>query len=393
MKNTGSLNNLSSVSLVRCKTYDPAVLKKALLTSLELIGGIDKFIKKGMKVLLKPNVMMPKPFGFPANTHPLFLQAVIELFKEKGAEIRVGESSAGSQAGITFTKRALKMSGIEDIALASGSRLVNFDLDQVVQIEVSNSYVSSIPIANSVREADLVVSLPKLKTHTYANIITGTVKNIYGTIPGQIKAEFHRRAPKPEQFYTIIRDLYGAVLPGLTIFDAVVGMEGNGPSAGKERPIGFIIASSDGVAADAIASELINVPSLRVLTTRLCAEANLGKGKIEEIEILGEDLQKVILKDFKLPGSTVINPFLYRIILTLTKTQPAIDHKKCTLCKTCADSCPMKVIAEEDKKMVISRKDCIRCFCCAEVCPEHAIKPKRKNIMGDILSKLMLSRW
>jgi uncharacterized protein (DUF362 family)/Pyruvate/2-oxoacid:ferredoxin oxidoreductase delta subunit len=346
-----------------------------------------------MKVLLKPNVMMPKPFGFPANTHPLFLQAVIELFKEKGAEIRVGESSAGSQAGITFTKRALKMSGIEDIALASGSRLVNFDLDQVVQIEVSNSYVSSIPIANSVREADLVVSLPKLKTHTYANIITGTVKNIYGTIPGQIKAEFHRRAPKPEQFYTIIRDLYGAVLPGLTIFDAVVGMEGNGPSAGKERPIGFIIASSDGVAADAIASELINVPSLRVLTTRLCAEANLGKGKIEEIEILGEDLQKVILKDFKLPGSTVINPFLYRIILTLTKTQPAIDHKKCTLCKTCADSCPMKVIAEEDKKMVISRKDCIRCFCCAEVCPEHAIKPKRKNIMGDILSKLMLSRW
>jgi len=393
MKNTGSLNNLSQVSLVRCKTYDLAVLKKALLASLELIGGIDKFIKRGMKVLLKPNVMMPKPFGFPANTHPLFLQAVIELFKEKGAEIRVGESSAGSQAGITFTKRALKMSGIEDIALASGSRLVNFDLDQVVQTEVNNPYISSIPIANSVREADLVVSLPKLKTHTYANIITGTVKNIYGTIPGQIKAEFHRRAPKPEQFYTIIRDLYGAVLPGLTIFDAVVGMEGNGPSAGKERPIGFIIASSDGVAADAIASELINVPSLRVLTTRLCAEANLGKGKIEEIEILGEDLQKVILKDFKLPGSTVINPFLYRIILTLTKTQPAIDHKKCTLCKTCADSCPMKVIAEEDKKMVISRKDCIRCFCCAEVCPEHAIKPKRKNIMGDILSKLMLSRW
>jgi uncharacterized protein (DUF362 family)/Pyruvate/2-oxoacid:ferredoxin oxidoreductase delta subunit len=383
----------SQVSLIKCSDYDLALLKQKIYLALELIGGVNKFIQKGMKVLIKPNIMMPKKYGFPANTHPLFLKAVIQIFKESGAQITVGESSAGSQAGVTFTKKALKISGTEEVAETEGVKLVNFDFDQVCLTEIKNPHVHSIPIAKTVFEADLVVSLPKLKTHTFANIITGAIKNIYGVIPGQIKAEYHRLAPRPEQFFTIIRDLFGVVRPGLTIFDAIEGMEGDGPSAGEARQIGYIIASEDAVAADAVATELINVPSMKVLTTRLCAEAGLGKGKMEEITVLGEDLEKSVIKNFKLPTTTVYNPYLYRLILTLTKTEPFINQKKCTLCKVCLDSCPMRAIALSDKTLLINRSQCIRCFCCSETCPHQAIKPRRKNFLGNVLSKIILSRW
>lgn len=393
MEHKVSSPSSSLVSLVRCSGYELISLRNAVSSALRLLGGVEKFAKLGMTVLLKPNVMMPKPLGFPANTHPLFLQAVIDVLKETGCEVIVGESSAGSQAGVTFTKRALAISGVEEVCKKSGVRLINFDLDAVVRKDIFNPIVANIPLAKSVVEADLVVSLPKFKTHAFGNIITGSIKNMYGTIPGQLKAEYHRLAPKPEDFYTIVRDIYRIVHPGLTIFDGIEAMAGNGPSAGAPMPLGLIIASADGVAADAVASELIHVPSTRVLTTRLADEAGLGMGRMENIEILGEKLEQAAPRHFKLPAIAVPNPALYRFILNMTKTIPVIDHKKCTLCKTCADSCPMKVIEEKDGKMVMDRAGCIRCFCCSEVCPEHAISPKRKNILGNILSKLMVSRW
>jgi len=383
----------SRVSLVRCASYDPAALRQAMGRALEHLGGPGRFIRPGQKVLLKPNVMMPKPFGFAANTHPEFVRAVIGLFQGAGAEVWVGESSAGSQAGLTLTKKALAASGLDKVASETGARLINFDLDGVVTAKLGNRFAESVPIARAVRDADLVVSLPKLKTHTFANIITGAVKNLYGCVPGQIKAEFHRRAPRPKEFFTIVRDVYGYIRPGLAIFDAVEAMEGNGPSAGSPRAVGLIIAGADSVAADAVASEVINVPSLRVMTTRLCHEAGLGAGDLKKIDLAGEPLESVRVADFVKPTTAVVNPYLYRAILKLTETVPVIDADKCTRCRVCLQSCPMQAVSEKDGRMVIDRSLCIRCFCCAEVCQEQAVSPKRKNKLGDVLSKMMLKRW
>ncbi len=381
------------VSLVRCPSYEKETLEKALRKSFAILGGLETIVRPGMKVLLKPNVMMPKPYGFAANTHPLFLKAVIELFQKAGAAVTVGESSAGSLAGITFTASALRQSGIEDVAKETGARLVNFDKERAFTKDIRNPLASRIPIAQSVLDADLVVSLPKLKTHTFGNLITGAVKNCYGMVPGQIKAEYHRLAPKPAQFYTIVRDVFGIVRPGLAIFDAVTAMEGDGPSAGAERPLGWIITSRDPVAADAVAAELIHIPSRKVLTTRLCAEAGLGTGDMDGIEVVGESLEHAVVRDFKLPGSTVTNPYLYRFILTMTKTRPVIDPGVCKLCRVCSDSCPAKAMSIKDGRMTIDRAACIRCFCCHEVCPHQAIKPKKKNILGEIFSRIIVSRW
>lgn len=383
----------SRVSLVRCGSYDSGSLHEAVARALDHLGGPSRLVRPGQKVLLKPNVMMPKPYGFAANTHPEFVRAVVDVFKGAGAEVWVGESSAGSQAGLTLTKRALNASGLDKVAEETGVRLINFDLDGVVTAKLNNRFAESVPIARAVRDADLVVSLPKLKTHTYANIITGAVKNLYGCVPGQIKAEFHRRAPRPMEFFTIIRDIFGSIRPGLAIFDAVEGMEGNGPSGGRPRAVGLVIASVDPIAADAVAAEVIGVPSLRVTTTRLCHEAGLGVGDMTNIEIAGESLDSARVADFIKPSTAVINPYLYRLILKLTETVPVIDAGACTRCRVCLQTCPMQAISEKDERMVIDRSACIRCFCCAEVCQEQAVSPKRKNKLGDILSKMMLSRW
>ena len=383
----------SRVALVHCPDYDPGRLKTSLQRALNLLGGLPDSIGSPSRVFLKPNVMMPKPLGFPCNTHPEFIRAVVEIVRERGSAVTVGESAAGSQAGLTFTGRALKQSGIEDAAREAGAAVLNLDHDAVVETALPNPIAPVIPIAKSALDTDLLVLLPKFKTHAFANILTGAVKLCYGTVPGQMKAEFHRRAPKPEPFFSIIRDLFGALAPDLAIFDAVVGMEGDGPSAGDVRPLGFIIASFDPVAADAVAAALVGLDPLRVLTTRLCDEAGLGHGRLADIEVVGENLADAVIHDFKLPKTAVPPAFLYRFLLGLTPTEPDIDPKICSLCRTCSSSCPVGAMSVKDGRITIDRALCIRCFCCAEVCPSQAIKPKHRSRLGKLVAKVISSRW
>lgn len=383
----------SRVALIPCPDYDPGRVAEAVRRALEALGPLDALKPADGRVLLKPNAMMPKPAGHACCTHPSVVEALVGIFQDLGCTVAIGESSAGSQAGLTFTGRALKSSGLEDIGARTGAEVINFDHAGVIAVATENPLAPSIPVAKAAREAGLLVTVPKLKTHTFANIITGAVKNCYGLVPGQIKAEFHRRAPRPLEFFGLIRDLYRAVRPGLAVIDAVVGMEGDGPSAGRERRLGFIIASRDPVAADAVAAALIKVPPLSVLTTRLCHEAGLGRGDLDAIDVVGADLEESAVRDFKRPASVVVNPSLYRIILSLTQTRPEFDHDLCKRCGICADSCPVKAISKRDDKMVIDRDACIRCLCCCEVCPHQAVRPKRKNPLGNLLARLLSSRW
>lgn len=388
-----STEKKSIVALVKCPNYQSESLKLALYKAFSLIGGLETIVKPGTKILLKPNIMMPKPPGHPANTHPQLIKAVAEIFSEAGGQVCIGESSAGSLAGLTFTTEALIRSGVKEIADTLNIPLINFDLAPVINKKIENPYAPVIPISRFVLEADLVVTIPKLKTHTYGTIITGAVKNCYGMIPGQIKAEFHRRAPEPRKFFTIVRDLFGVVKPRLAIMDAITAMEGDGPSAGNERQIGYLLVSSDPVAVDVVASELIGVAARNVLTNKLCAEAGLGAGDLESIDIKGENFKEAIIKDFKLPTNRIRNPLIYQLAISLTKKRPEINHKVCQLCNICRDSCPMQAISQENEKMVINYQTCIRCFCCSEVCPTHACRPKREHLIGELVSKIISSRW
>jgi len=210
----------------------------------------------------------------------------------------------------------------------------------------------------------------------------------------------HRRYPHPDDFSAKLVEIFSIKKPLLGIMDAVYGMEGHGPSGGKPRKIGLILASFDCVALDAVSSRIIGYDPLFIDTTRIACQKGLGEGRLNKIEIKGEELENVIMPDFKLADNAykilkripkfIYPPFQY-LASKLIWIRPSVIKEKCTGCQMCAKSCPVKAISMEEEKAVIDYKKCISCYCCHELCPEKAYEIKRSwlarkwSIGGQVL--------
>lgn len=373
---------MSKVSLVKCENYEQAKVDKAVKESIELIGGMSSIVHPGDKVILKVNVLNADPPEKAVTTHPAIAKAVIRLVKEAGAIPFMGEAP-----GIAYTyesaREAWQVSGLKKAAEEEKVEIVNFK--QVEEIKIfSNKKIPVLHIAKDVMDADVVISLPKLKTHSFT-LFTGAIKNLYGTIPGFRKKELHALAPKPEAFAELVVDILAAVKPKLAVMDAIVGMEGFGPAAGPPREIGLVMASEDMVAIDAVASYIIGYDPLDVEITRAAYRRKLGEARIDKLDIRGEKLEEVKIEDFELINN--LNKLLNRVpsfVLLLArvaaplflKVEPQVNYEKCTGCGVCIDHCPTQAIVLASKFPKIERKKCIKCFCCQEFCPHRAISIK-----------------
>lgn len=381
---------MTKVSIVTCEGYQYQEVKQAVRKSLELIGGLNKIIKPGMKVLLKPNILSAKVPEAAVTTHPTLVKAMVELVKEAGGIPWVGDSSGGVIAGQAPTKQALLVTGIQAAAEEAGAQVINFDtIGTLEQPNPRDKSLGSYHIAKAVLEADLVISLPKLKTHS-ATLFTGAVKNLFGVIPGFRKAEYHRISPKPSEFIETLLDIYTLAKPALAVMDGIVAMEGNGPAAGKPRSLGLILAGWDCVAVDAIASNIIGFAPGRVGTLVRAGQRGLGTTNLAEIEISGESLEKVKVRNFELPPNAILERlpgFLTKSFLGVIKARPVAAPELCTGCSFCVNNCPVKVIRlNEDSKPVIDYDKCIECLCCQELCPQQAIKLKQYHWLGKIVA-------
>lgn len=368
---------MSAVSVVKCESYEQKKVDRAVRESLKLIGGLDKIIKTGQKVLLKVNMLNAEPPERAVTTHPALLRSVIKLVKEVGGEVLVGDSS-----GIAYkdVESAWQATGLKKAAEEESARVINF---QKVE-KIDNSQNKKVPIlhlAGEVVESDVVISLPKLKTHNFT-LFTGAIKNLYGCIPGFHKKELHRLAPRPQDFARLMIDIFSIIKPSLAVMDGIVGMEGDGPQAGLPREIGVVLASRDFVALDAVASYIIGYDPFDIDITRIAAERGLGKGRLDEIEIRGVSLDEMRIKDYKLASS--INVLLRRVpgfILFILKhlaplvlkIEPVVEKDKCTRCGVCLEHCPTGAMVMGKDYPIIDRKKCIKCFCCQEFCPQRAV--------------------
>lgn len=284
------------------------------------------------------------------------------------------------------TRKTFEASGIAKAAEESGAELVNFDITGVKAVEVDGP-IKTLYIAKPVLEADIVINLPKLKTHSAA-VYTGAVKNMFGCIPGARKAEYHRKLPKLKDFSGLLVDIYKVARPSLAIMDAIVGMEGNGPSAGNPREIGLILASGDGVALDAVASSIIGLKPLRIHTTSIAHQRGIGNGDIDLIEIAGEKLNDVKIKGFNVPTNALLETmpgFLIKGVLSLMKAVPEINQTACAGCRFCVESCPVGAMKMSGKSPVIDYNKCISCLCCQELCPRKAVELKPANRLGRLI--------
>lgn len=375
-------------ALVKANDYQFQTLLEGLAKTFEHLGGLSSIIQPKSKIFLKINHLSPpSPPERAIVTHPEFTRAVIAHLQDLGCEIIVADDI------FSRIKDGFKPSGYQKIAEQMGVRLINLKELGFKKLTLAGKRLQETFITPLFFECDYIVNLSKLKTHSLTTF-TGAIKNFYGLIPYGLRLDYHRRFRRINEFCEMLVDIFSVVKDKvcLNLMDAIVGQEGEGPSSGQPRFVGYIIGSRDSVALDAVASSLINLAPSQVLTTVEAQSRGLGIGDLDKIVILGEKLEKARLYDFK--HSSAVNLVQKRIpnaIYIFIQNQlyltPQIITKKCTICRECIQVCPQQTIHLVDKKVKVDVSNCIHCLCCHEVCRFQAIKLKQKPI-GWIFRKL-----
>jgi uncharacterized protein (DUF362 family)/Pyruvate/2-oxoacid:ferredoxin oxidoreductase delta subunit len=354
------------------------VLQTAVKKCVDLMGGISRFVKPGNSVLLKPNLLGARQPEKRITTDPSFVKAVAKIVLDEGGIPIIGDSPA-----IESFKRVAAKTGMALIAEELGIKLVELKNPTLVRLS-NDSVFKNIEIASQALEADVVINLPKLKTHSQMLLTLG-VKNLFGTVVAQRKAEWHHMAGVDrDTFASLLLDIYRAVKPELTIMDGIWGMEGHGPANGEPRQLNLIMASIDPVAMDMVICHLLGVPARSFPLYRAAKARGIGETDMNNIDVKGEQLDSLNIKDFKIPtlDSLGILPdrfdwFTKRFLVS----KPVQDSKNCKSCGQCEEICPANVMELQEKNIVIDYDNCIRCYCCQEICPEDAIQFKKGGLV------------
>ncbi len=357
----------SRVALKRCGSYSTEKVYSAVKGAIRELGGIKEYVKKGDKVLIKPNLLAARAPEKAVTTHPEVVRAVIRIVRESGAVPTVGDSHGGARCRMEEVYRA---TGIRRICQEEKTETVIFDRFKTIK---------GIPVALAAIESDVLISVPKFKTHSLT-LITCGIKNIFGVVPGLYKTRLHMEAPNPEAFAETLTALFASITPVLNVVDAITAMEGEGPgSAGTPRNMNLTAASSDAVALDALLCKITGIEPFSVPAIRLAHEKNLGQGIPRNIKVSGETWESFRLKDFKLPGTTLYHRIpntILKPLASLLKISPEISGQNCVLCRACVRSCPAGAIRLKQGRMVVDKRRCILCLCCLEFCPENAVEAK-----------------
>lgn len=377
------------VSLLQCDTYDNDVLKERICRSLALTGfDLSRF--RDARVVVKPNLLMPAKEDKAIVTHPEFFRAVIQIVRENGGMPILVESPA-----VHSLERAIKKSGYADIVESEGVTVADPAKTRILTFDGAKKF-KHIDISEAYFDADIILNLPKFKTHgiTY---ITGAVKLLFGAIPGLEKSKMHLRCSTPEAFSEFLLDLYGAMNYGFStpkpiihLMDAIAVQEGEGPGpAGIPRRLNAVLAGENGIAVDYVAAMIAGLDVNKALTVVNGFARDYGVASPDEISVLGETVEAMRVNDFvpATGGSIFSNmfrwPFNTPFVKNLLLDRPVPKEDRCTLCYQCRKICASGAISESSgriKTPVYDYNRCIRCLCCLEICPEAAIEKQKGRL-------------
>lgn len=385
------MQNNYPVYITECPDYDEAKLTDMLRRSFDALG-IDKALLGGRRVLIKPNLVLAKAPDHGATTHPAFVSAVARVALELGAaSVTVADSPGGPYNAQTFSNTA-RTCGITDAVSKLSSEFGNVKLNDdfsYSQVYFDGRKLKTAHLIAPFMECDAVIDLCKLKTHTLTKMSCAT-KNLFGLIPGVEKFEMHSNFPRVEDFSEMLVDLAEYVTREKTfiaVCDAVVSMEGNGPSYGTPKKTGYALVSRSPFALDVAAEHMMKADG-DVIYLNKAAERGLVARSLDGAEVLGAECP---VFDF-IPPDTDAGKFLKNLpdifggrLAGFFETKPHVDKKKCIGCGVCVRSCPKHTIVltgkKGHKKAKIERKSCIKCFCCGELCPHGAVDAKQNPLI------------
>lgn len=342
------------VFLRRCNSYDevedilPPVLK-----------NYSKLFKPQETVLVKPNILSARKPQEGVTTHPAVVESLLKFLISLKVQPVVADSPASASI-----QRAAYESGIAQVCEKYSVPIV--ELNDAV--EVDGQVYKKIKISSKVLNADKVVNIAKLKTHSQM-ILTLGIKNTFGCVPGIEKSKWHIRCGTNENFAALLVDVHLLVNPVLTVLDGVVGMEGNGPANGKLKDFGVIAVSESAFALDHAICERLSVDPQMIYVLKEAQKRHL----IPSYEIDGDWSSKI-----ELPVTAQALPvpdFLKRFIRSIVRA-PKISKRRCIQCRICEERCPAQAV--QVSKYFIDYNKCIRCYVCHEVCPKNAIDLVRK---------------
>ncbi|MBQ8447458.1 MAG: DUF362 domain-containing protein [Clostridia bacterium] len=388
------MNVFDTVMLSRAEEYDAAKIKDILAAHFAALGLNAEFFA-GKKVAVKPNLVMKKEPEAAATTHPAVLDALLSLLRDMNVTPVIAESPGGLYTAARM-ESIYKGCGITPVAEKYGD-ILNRDVTWKKMRFEKALVCHDFDIITPLYEADVIIDLCKLKSHSLTKM-SAAVKNFYGSVPGVTKFEMHAAFPENERFIGMICDLCKMFCEEkeiIAITDAIVGMEGNGPTGGSPRKIGCLLSARNPFASDLLAEKILGFEGT-VPMVREAAKRGYMPESVEKLNVVGINPENVAMHDFVEPDSTKGGGSALTYFTTgkwgnIFAPKPKINLSLCRGCGECAASCPQHTIEmrknkEGKKKAHIIRKNCIRCFCCQELCPFVAIDTK-KNPLLNIITK------
>ncbi|MBQ6905092.1 MAG: DUF362 domain-containing protein [Spirochaetia bacterium] len=367
---------MASVAILKCPDYGE---EKVVQITNKLLDSIHLDQVKDKKILLKPNILYAAQPSKAVTTHPAVLKAVIRYLQKNGNTIFVGDSPAFQNQEAAASK-----AGLKQVTDECGATWQDFTQTAAI-LSPEGKLVKSFQLASILNGVDIVISLPKMKTHSLM-YYTGAMKNLFGLVPGLSKSALHLRFPDRDNFAQMIVDLNLAAKPSYAIMDAIVGMEGPGPGSGSPRNVGLLLASDNVLALDLAAARIMGykAETLPILSQALECGHWLKPG--EEVIYPLEKAEELLINDYRLiwhlHDASMFRDYMpewaFRLVKNLTVKRPIFNPKKCKLCGECVRICPAKALSIAGNKVQADYKKCIRCYCCHEICNHNAITLKKK---------------